>query len=409
MATSNPEPAPNLNPWLSIWWKPQATINALTQRAGRTYTLLLVAIAGIGWMIDIAHPVLHWFTMIAGAILLGPLFALLGLFLYGALLAWTGRPLGGTGSQGALRIGLAWAAMPNVLAALVLVGAVAFFGQDFVRAYASTTDSGNLLFEAIIVITAGLSLWSLILTVRVIGAVQNFGIWRSLANLALTILIVLALWIPIRMFAYQPFVQSSRSMEPTLQMGDFFFVEKWRYGWSRYGYDFRIGSASPKRGDLVVYEHPDDSGREFVKRIIGIPGDQVSLESGQIVINGTPIPRRFIRDIEDKDELGFDERLVVHEETLPDGPTITAYDSKTPNLFETVAPVRVEANHYFVMGDNRDRSLDSRSPDHGLIPFRNIVGRVGVIYLSASPPGDTETWRGASGNIRWDRMFRVPE
>lgn len=406
MTLGSPDANPSQNPWLSIWWKPQATVTAVLQRGGRTHTLLLATIAGIGLMIDTIHPIFHWFSAIVAAVLLGPALGIFGLYVYGALLAWTGRPLGGHGSQSALRTALAWAAMPNVTAALILVAALALFRQDFLRAYASTTYAGDLVFDAIMVITVVLALWALVLSVRAIGAVQDFSLWRSLANLGAAVLVVFAVWIPLRMFFYQPFVTTSRSMEPALEIGDFFFVEKWRYGWSRYGFGMPPGSAVPERGDLVVYARKaGETEQDFVKRIIGLPGDEIRIDGGQLVINGTPVSRRFLYDIEGKDDIGFDEKLDVHEEVLPDGPTITVFNRKTGSLFDTVAAVRVEPGHYFVIGDNRDRSLDSRSADHGLVPFRDIVGRVGVIYLSAQKPSDTDTIAGASGNIRWIACF----
>lgn len=405
---TKPESLQPLHPWGSIWWKPQATVKALLHPGRRTYTILLATLTGVGLAIDMARPPLHWFTVIAGSVLLAPVLGLFGLYVYGALLAWTGRPLGGSASQRTLRVALAWAAIPNVVASFILIGALALYRQDFLRAYASTTYTGSYLFDAIIVVTALLSLWSLVLTVRAIGAVQDFNIWRSLANLAAAFAIVMIVWIPVRMFAYQPFVEVSRSMEPTLQMGDFFFAEKWRYGWTRYGSDVQFNSSAPKRGDIIVYETRND-GPEFVKRIIGLPGDEIRVQDGQFVINGTPVTRRPLDDVIAPDGLGSEEVLASFAETLPGGPTITVLDSKTPGMMSNTEAVRVEPGHYFVAGDNRDRSLDSRFPDHGLVPFRNVLGRVGAVYLSVQEPRDTESVSGASGNIRWHRMFRVPQ
>ncbi|WP_139247952.1 signal peptidase I [Hyphomicrobium sp. CS1GBMeth3] len=418
METNRESSAQTLTAWYSIWWRPQATIKALLRRDVRTTTLILAALAGIATTIGIGSmaPNLHWFALTTGAVLIGSVFGLLALYVEGALLAWTGRPLGGRASQSALRMAIAWAELPNVAALLIILATFAVFHQEFLRAYARVSGLGSPILDAVIVVLALLSLWAILLRVRTVGAVQQFGLVRSVTNVAAVLLMMAAAALSIRTFLFQPFVISAGSMEPALRIGDYVFVDKRSYGYSRYSFPIdarfegRLGGKAPARGDLIVFKLPSDPRIDYVKRIIGLPGDEILMEGGVLHLNGKPVPKQRSADFASSSWHGANDTILAFEESLPEGKTITVLDSEPDGPFDTAGPFRVPAGHYFVMGDNRDNSVDSRDPQQvALIPADLVVGRVSLIYFSADEPRETESIANAFANIRWSRMFLAPE
>lgn len=216
----------------------------------------------------------------------------------------------------------------------------------------------------------------------------------------------------VRTFLFQPFNIPSGSMKETLLIGDYLFVSKYAYGYSRYSFPFgpnlfegRIWAAEPKRGDVVVFKLPRDNSTDYIKRVIGLPGDQIQVTDGVLSINGKEVEHEKIGDWVDDDGVRYDEI----EETLPNGVSYTTLDRGAGSLDNTQV-YEVPAGHYFMMGDNRDNSTDSRVLGAvGYVPFENLVGRAEVIFFSVEDGARAwEFWRWP-WTVRWDRMFTSVE
>ncbi|MEQ8698167.1 MAG: signal peptidase I [Bauldia litoralis] len=216
----------------------------------------------------------------------------------------------------------------------------------------------------------------------------------------------------VRTFLFQPFNIPSGSMKETLLIGDYLFVSKFAYGYSRYSFPFgpnlfegRIWAAEPERGDVVVFKLPRDNSTDYIKRVIGLPGDQIQITDGVLSINGKEVEHEKIGDWVDDDGVRYDEI----EETLPNGVSYTTLDRGAGSLDNTQV-YEVPAGHYFMMGDNRDNSTDSRVLGAvGYVPFENLVGRAEVIFFSVEDGARAwEFWRWP-WTVRWNRMFTSVE
>jgi signal peptidase I len=192
----------------------------------------------------------------------------------------------------------------------------------------------------------------------------------------------------IRTFAYEPFHIPSSSMYPNLLIGDYIFVNKFSLGYSRYSFPFsvnffngRIFSASPKRGDIIVFRLPSDPSINYIKRLIGLPGDKIQMIDGTLHINGQEIKKTFQGnsfEYENNKKLVFQK----YQETFPDGKEIFTYH-RTDTIQDNTGIYTVPDNHYFFMGDNRDDSQDSRFLSFvGFVPAENIVGVASNIFFS---------------------------
>lgn len=206
-----------------------------------------------------------------------------------------------------------------------------------------------------------------------------------------------------RTFLFQPFWIPSGSMKSTLLIGDFLFVSKFSYGYSQHSFPFsflpfdgRVFASEPERGDVIVFKHPRN-GQDYVKRLIGLPGDRVQLIEGVLHIDGVPAPQRpagvFLEPVtpgqslqcrsyprEDGRVLCLKERFI---ETLPNGVehVVLNADDNRSALSDNTRVFEVPEGHYFFVGDNRDNSNDSRQ-SVGMVPFENLVGRADLIALS---------------------------
>lgn len=216
----------------------------------------------------------------------------------------------------------------------------------------------------------------------------------------------------VRTFAFQPFNIPSGSMIPTLLIGDYLFVSKYSYGYSRYSFPFGLGffdgrilASEPERGDVAVFRHPPTNREDFIKRIVGMPGDRIQVVDGRLVINGTPVEKRRIEDSTERDFRGNVRRTAQYEETLPNGVSYVVRESlgdrgPADNTREVVVP----EDHYFAMGDNRDDSNDSRA--WGVVPFENMIGRAEVIFYSTDGTASwLEPWRWIQAT-RFDRILQ---
>ncbi|MFA9475029.1 MAG: signal peptidase I [Filomicrobium sp.] len=229
----------------------------------------------------------------------------------------------------------------------------------------------------------------------------------------------LAIALVVRVFFYQPFNIPSGSMKDTLLIGDYLFVSKLSYGYSRYSFPFspnlfegRGFGAQPKRGDVAVFKLPRDNSTDYIKRVIGLPGDEIRVRNGIVILNGKEIPRKRIGNYVPPTNGGPARKIPKYEETLPNGVAYSVLDSESNGFFDNVGPYKVPAGHYFMMGDNRDNSTDSRATyDVGYVPYQNLIGRAEIIFFSAAVDEDNAfrwytpwTW---PLDIRWGRIFQL--
>jgi len=250
--------------------------------------------------------------------------------------------------------------------------------------------------------------------------------------LRLVLIVGFVAW-AIRSFIFEPFTIPSGSMLPTLRIGDYLVVAKWPYGYSRYSFPFgfppiggRILSDLPERGDVVVFR-PPGAKDDFVKRVIGLPGDTIEMRGGTLILNGRPVPRgdmepvaipisanspcRVVAGATPMVRGSEEQRACVYPtyvETLPGGPSYRVIDQVERAIADNVPPTKVPAGKLFLMGDNRDDSLDSRfTPAEGgigLVPVENLVGRATIIFWSTDGSASyVEPWTWFSA-LRGDRI-----
>jgi signal peptidase I len=249
-------------------------------------------------------------------------------------------------------------------------------------------------------------------------------IWET----AKVILQALAIAFFVRTFFFQPFNIPSPSMYPTLRTGDYLFVSKLSYGYGKYSFNFQFGGFSgppwikccsfvdfpgrkiwpdtPKRGDVAVFKYPGDLSIDYIKRVIGLPGDVIQMKHGVLHINGQPVKKEPIENFTDPNhESGSGPVVSQFRETLPNGVSYNVLDfgeGDADNTDEYVVP----ADHYFMMGDNRDNSQDSRFLNKvGYVPLENFVGRADIIFFSFEPGASlARPWEWPF-EIRWSRFF----
>ncbi len=218
----------------------------------------------------------------------------------------------------------------------------------------------------------------------------------------------------IRTFLFQPFNIPSGSMKETLLVGDYLFVSKYSYGYSRYSFPFspplfggRIFGSAPERGDVVVFRLPKDDSTDYIKRMIGFPGDRIEVKQGLLHINGEPVKRERMDDFIDEDENGVTTRVKRWRETLPNGVSYTTLDLVDNGFSDNTQEYVVPPDHYFMMGDNRDNSTDSRLPQVGYVPFENIIGHAQIIFFSIGEGERAwQVWRWPWA-VRWTRLFTL--
>jgi signal peptidase I len=236
----------------------------------------------------------------------------------------------------------------------------------------------------------------------------------GLVEAAKTIVIAGALAVGIHTFLFQPFYIPSGSMVPTLEIHDYLFVNKFCYGYSRFSMPFspplfrgRIPALSPKRGDVVVFAPTAGAGSDdLVKRVIGLPGDKIELTNGVLNINGQDVGMVDQGPVMD-DSDGFPVPVETFAETLPGGKVHPILKLTSDGFMNNTPVYTVPAGDLFMMGDNRDNSLDSRVLDDlGYVPVENVVGKAEVIFFSIDLRAPWWAFWAWPAEIRWNRLLR---
>lgn len=230
-----------------------------------------------------------------------------------------------------------------------------------------------------------------------------------------TAMIAVILALLIRTFLFEPFNIPSGSMKPTLEVGDYLFVSKPAYGYSRYSFPFGLapiegriwaGDKEPRRGDVIVFKLPSNPSIDYIKRVVGLPGDTVQVINGELYINRRKVPREPLgyKQIE---ENGRTITMMEYIETLPGGAMHLIYEEGNDLPLDNTEEYTVPGGHYFAMGDNRDNSQDSRVNNLvGFIPLENIVGRASFIFFSTNGYANlAEVWKWP-WTIRYERLFQ---
>ncbi len=237
----------------------------------------------------------------------------------------------------------------------------------------------------------------------------------GIIDTVIVVLEALVIALVIRSLLFQPFNIPSGSMKATLLVGDYLFVSKFAYGYSRHSFPFsvvpipgRIWSAPPERGDVVVFKLPSDVEIDYIKRVIGLPGDRIQMIGGLLHINGKPVKRERADDYVMPDAFGRLVSVRQYRETLPEGRSFYTLKLSENGYLDNTEVYQVPPGHYFMMGDNRDNSQDSRVLNAvGYVPFENLVGRASFIFFSLEE-GEAawQLWRWP-WIVRWDRIGKA--
>jgi len=227
-----------------------------------------------------------------------------------------------------------------------------------------------------------------------------------------TIIFAMVIALLIRTLAFEPFNIPSSSMVPTLLIGDYLFVSKFAYGYGSTGtfwnvapFTGRISGSPPQRGDVVVFKLPRDNSTDYIKRLIGLPGDTIQMREGILYLNGVPVEREKLATPIADGNNETPEGATDYIEHLPKGPDhIIRKLSDTGGLNDTEVFV-VPPHHYFFMGDNRDNSQDSRTKNVGYVPEENLVGKAEFLFFSLDEGAHVwELWKWPQA-VRWHRLF----
>ncbi len=234
------------------------------------------------------------------------------------------------------------------------------------------------------------------------------GFWETTKTVVYAVLIALF----IRTVFAEPFRIPSGSMIPTLLVGDYLFVSKMSYGYSKHSLPLsmplikgRIFYTQPERGDVIVFKMPSDNKTDYIKRLIGLPGDKIQMKDGRLYINGEMIDRKSEGEYVLRDESGKAMRFEKYTETLPNGMQHPILEATDEGPFDNTEEFTVPEDHFFMMGDNRDNSLDSRSVKVGFVPKNNLVGKAKFLFFSHDDSAAWwQVWKWPMA-VRWSRLF----
>ncbi len=231
--------------------------------------------------------------------------------------------------------------------------------------------------------------------------------WDTVKTVVYAVLIAIL----IRTVWFEPFKIPSGSMYPTLYVGDYLFVSKYSYGYSKHSlplslplFEGRIWESAPERGDVVVFKFPQDNRTDYIKRVIGLPGDKIKLKEGRLYINGSEVERHQSDDFVLRTDTGNAERYRQYEEILPNGVKHKILEISDHEMHDDFDEIEVPKGNYFMMGDNRDRSDDSRV-NVGFVPAENLEGKARFLFFSHNAEDDWyKPWNWPK-IIRWERLL----
>lgn len=226
-----------------------------------------------------------------------------------------------------------------------------------------------------------------------------------------TVIVAIVIAMTIRMFLFEPFNIPSSSMVPTLLVGDYLFVSKYSYGyssrstvWGLLPVGGRVFMTEPKRGDVVVFKWPDDNSTDYIKRLVGLPGDKIQVRHGLLYVNGVPVNRKKIDGYVASNYLTPPASSTDYEETLPNNYEHVIRELGDDFQTDETEEFEVPPHHYFMMGDNRDNSQDSRVWRHSFVPEENLIGRAERLFFSLDEHSHFwEFWKWPWA-IRWSRI-----
>ncbi len=232
--------------------------------------------------------------------------------------------------------------------------------------------------------------------------------WSNVRGLFWALLIALA----IRSLVFEPYNIPSSSMVPTLLIGDYLFVSKYDYGYSKHSFPLsiplipkgRLFASEPKRGDVVIFKLPTDNRTDYIKRVIGLPGDRIQMVGGRLYINEQLVPREKIAEEDWRVEIEGLVHYTKYLETLPNGVQHLIYEQGDNKMLDDTEVFTVPENHYFMMGDNRDNSSDSRI--FGFVPAQNLEGKARFIFYSNNGTGSFWQFWKWGDSLRLERFFK---
>ena len=386
------------SPLISIWWRPRQTIERIVAGRPDYMVLPLAALSGAASAVGMLtghgarSELIDWRTLLA-CVVGGGIVGIVNLYVFAFVTGWLGRKMGGQATTAAVRTVFAWGSLPGILGLAVVLSIAA--GWRIAGSAGAEPRSLAILADYV---SGACALWTIIVTLLMLSRVERFGFWRTIAAYtAGALLPSMALALIVRTFLFQPFHLPAASMSPTLLSGDYAFASKYAYGYTRYSLPFspplfsgRIFGADPARGDVIVFRLPKDTSTDYVKRVVGLPGDRIQMKEGELYINGTPVKRERVADFEESDVCGGGAPKVQRwRETLPEGASYETLDCVDRGYYDNTSVFTVPAGHLFVLGDNRDNSTDSRVLTAvGYIPLENVVGRIGMIFFSRDAGGN---------------------
>ena len=239
---------------------------------------------------------------------------------------------------------------------------------------------------------------------------------NSFGELLKTLMVAGSIAIIFRSIFFEPFNIPSGSMIPTLLVGDYLFVSKYSYGYSKYSFPFgvapineRIFDKSPKRGDVIVFRKPGDESIDYIKRLIAIPDDTVQVKKGVLYVNGKSAKRIKTNIGMMKTIYGNEKFFTEYKEKFEDTDFHKIIESSDTDPFDDTIEFKVPKDHFFFMGDNRDNSRDSRTSEVGFVPKRNLIGKAQIIFFSHNNTASFyEFWKWHK-SIRFSRIGKAIE